>query len=43
MKKQLLSTLAASVLMLSASVVQAQEAPSRTECIARPNPAAALT
>ena len=38
MKKQLLSTIAASVLMLSASVVQAQDAPSRTECIAPAKP-----
>ena len=38
MKKQLLSTLAASVLMISASVVQAQDAPSRTECIAPAKP-----
>lgn len=38
MKKQLFSTLAASVLMLSASVVQAQDAPSRTECIAPAKP-----
>ena len=38
MKKQLLSTLAASVLLLSASVVQAQDAPSRTECIAPAKP-----
>ncbi len=38
MKKQLLSTLAASVLLLSTSVVQAQDAPSRTECIAPAKP-----
>jgi putative tricarboxylic transport membrane protein len=38
MKKQLLSALAASVFMLSASVVQAQDAPSRTECIAPAKP-----
>ncbi len=38
MKKQLLSTLAASVLLLSASVVRAQDAPSRTECIAPAKP-----
>ena len=38
MKKQLLSTLAASVLLLSASVVQAQDVPSRTECIAPAKP-----
>ena len=37
-EKQLLSTLAASVLLLSASVVRAQDAPSRTECIAPAKP-----
>ena len=38
MKKHLLSTLAASAFLLSTSVVQAQDAPSRTECIAPAKP-----
>lgn len=42
MKKQLLRALTASVLLMSTAVL-AQDAPSRTECIARPNPAAGLT
>ncbi|EAA4902660.1 tripartite tricarboxylate transporter substrate binding protein, partial [Salmonella enterica subsp. enterica] len=37
MKKQLLRTLTASILLMSTSVL-AQEAPSRTECIAPAKP-----